>query len=121
MSNSLDPDQARHFVGPDLGPNCLQIYQQMTLVDKELKKNSHDIFQKMVVKFHRDKSKPANEDVAELVYLMSEDKIQVTYHTEDKRIASSTREFVKPHNWDEKGATYTFSQDMHQTFQVGMR
>ena len=23
MSNSLNPDQARHFVGPDLGPNCL--------------------------------------------------------------------------------------------------
>ena len=23
VSNSLDPDQARHFVGPDLGPNCL--------------------------------------------------------------------------------------------------
>ena len=24
MSNSLDPDQARQFIGPDLGPNCLQ-------------------------------------------------------------------------------------------------
>ena len=24
VSNSLDPDQARHFVGPDLCPNCLQ-------------------------------------------------------------------------------------------------
>ena len=24
VSNGLDPDQARHFVGPDLGPNCLQ-------------------------------------------------------------------------------------------------
>ena len=24
VSNSLDPDQARHFVWPDLGPNCLQ-------------------------------------------------------------------------------------------------
>ena len=24
MSNSLDPGQARQFVGPDLGPNCLQ-------------------------------------------------------------------------------------------------
>ena len=24
MSNSLDPDQYQHFVGPDLGPNCLQ-------------------------------------------------------------------------------------------------
>ena len=24
VSNSLDPDQGQHFVGPDLGPNCLQ-------------------------------------------------------------------------------------------------
>ena len=24
MSNSLDPDQDRHYVGPDLVPNCLQ-------------------------------------------------------------------------------------------------
>ena len=24
VSNSLDPDQARPSVGPDLGPNCLQ-------------------------------------------------------------------------------------------------
>ena len=24
MSKSLDPDQARHFVGSDLEPNCLQ-------------------------------------------------------------------------------------------------
>ena len=24
VSDSLDPDQARRFVGPDLGPNCLQ-------------------------------------------------------------------------------------------------
>ena len=24
VSNGLDPDQALHFVGPDLGPNCLR-------------------------------------------------------------------------------------------------
>ena len=24
VSNSLDPDKARHVVGPNLGPNCLQ-------------------------------------------------------------------------------------------------
>ena len=24
MSNGLDPDQAQHCVGPDLGTNCLQ-------------------------------------------------------------------------------------------------
>ena len=23
VSDNLDPDQAQHFVGPDLGPNCL--------------------------------------------------------------------------------------------------
>ena len=31
VSNRLDPDQTRRFVGPDLGPNCLQKYQQRTL------------------------------------------------------------------------------------------
>ena len=36
VSNSLDPDQARHYVRPDLGPNCLQRLQQTTLVVKEL-------------------------------------------------------------------------------------
>ena len=55
VSNSLDPDQAQHFVEPDLGPNCLQGlsadtkmsgwlwvqtvckgYQQTTKEDKEL-------------------------------------------------------------------------------------
>ena len=30
-ANRLDPDQAQHFVGPDLGPNCLQNYQLMTI------------------------------------------------------------------------------------------
>ena len=24
LSNSFDPDQVRHLIGPDLGPNCLQ-------------------------------------------------------------------------------------------------
>ena len=39
MSNSFDPDQAQHFVRPDLGTNCLQRlsgYQQMILGGKDL-------------------------------------------------------------------------------------
>lgn len=72
----------------------------------------------MIQKYNRNASKPAGEDVAELVYIVSEDKIQITYHTEDPRIASSTREYIKPPNWAEKGATLTFSPDMHQSFQV---
>ena len=39
-SNSLDPDQVRCFVGPDLGPNCLQRlsadYKKIPLAGKEL-------------------------------------------------------------------------------------
>ena len=38
VSNSLDPDQARHFVGPDLGANCFQRLSDddNTAVGKEL-------------------------------------------------------------------------------------
>ena len=36
MSNSLDPDQARRFVGPDLGQNCLPRLS----VDTELTNNN---------------------------------------------------------------------------------
>ena len=42
VSYSLDPDQAQHFVGPDLGPNCLQWLsavsrqQKSALAGKEL-------------------------------------------------------------------------------------
>ena len=36
-SNSLDPDQARRFVGPDLGPTCLQrLSTDNTIGGKEL-------------------------------------------------------------------------------------
>ena len=34
VPNSLDPDQVQYFVGPDLGPKCLQSYQQTTLGDR---------------------------------------------------------------------------------------
>ena len=30
VAKNLDPDQARHFVGPDLGPNCLQRLSVLT-------------------------------------------------------------------------------------------
>ena len=36
MSNSLDPDQDQHSVGPDLSPNCLQRLVANDLVVKEL-------------------------------------------------------------------------------------
>ena len=38
MENNLDPDQARHFVGPDLGQTVGKGHQQATLVGKALTK-----------------------------------------------------------------------------------
>ena len=34
VSNSLDPDQARQNVGPDLDPNCLQRLSGLSADDK---------------------------------------------------------------------------------------
>ena len=39
VSNSLDPDQDRHFVGPDLVPNCLQ---RLSADDKIHFSNEHE-------------------------------------------------------------------------------
>ena len=36
VSNSLDPDQAHNFVGPDLGPNCLQRLSVGDIAGQEL-------------------------------------------------------------------------------------
>ena len=36
MPNSLDPDQAQRFVGPDLGPTCLQRLSADKFVQNQL-------------------------------------------------------------------------------------
>ena len=74
----------------------------------------------MVEKYHRNTSKLANEDVAEMMFLVSEERVQLTYHTEDEKISASTREFQKPTNADEKGATIQWHPENHITFQVIM-
>ena len=38
VSYSLDPDQARHFVGPDLDPNCLQQMTKVTTSSQRVNK-----------------------------------------------------------------------------------
>ncbi|XP_002741356.1 dynein regulatory complex subunit 7-like [Saccoglossus kowalevskii] len=73
---------------------------------------------KIVDRFHRNKAKPANDDVAELIFMMSEDRIQLMFHHEDTKISASTREFLKPPNANDKGSVLTMSPDMTSTFQV---
>ena len=72
----------------------------------------------MVEKYCRNPNCPPNDDIAELIFNVQEEKMSITYHTEDDKISSSTREYIKPPNLDEKGATVQWQQENHTTFQV---
>ncbi|XP_033625449.1 dynein regulatory complex subunit 7-like [Asterias rubens] len=73
---------------------------------------------KIVDRFHRNTAKSASEDVAELVFLIAEDRIQLTFHHQDDKITASTRDFIKPPNASDKGTILQFSPDITSTFQV---
>ncbi|XP_031606055.1 dynein regulatory complex subunit 7 isoform X1 [Oreochromis aureus] len=74
---------------------------------------------KVVERFHRNCSKPANEDVAERVFLISEKLIELTYHLTEDRLIPSKISFIKPLD-SEKGSAQEFSLDMISTFQVDL-
>ena len=71
-------------------------------------------------RFRRNESKLANDDVAERMFLVSEERITLTFHLEDKRVTASTREFIRPPHTSEKGGVLTMTPDMTSTFQVCM-
>ena len=49
VSNSLDPDPARHVVGPDQGPNCCRSYQHMILAGRVDKVNDNTCYNERCV------------------------------------------------------------------------
>ncbi|XP_041859313.1 dynein regulatory complex subunit 7 isoform X2 [Melanotaenia boesemani] len=67
---------------------------------------------KVVERFSRNKSKPANEDVAERVFLVPQGRFELTYHLMDHRFIPSKRSFVEP------APGHQFTQDLVTTFQV---
>ena len=64
VSNSLEPDQARHYVGPDLGLNCID-YQQTTKVATDWKEllsfKNYFIFFSRHIKTQQQKPVPQRE------------------------------------------------------------
>lgn len=74
--------------------------------------------QKVVERFHRNRSKPASEDVAERVFLLAERRVEVTYHLEDDRYIPSKRKFNKPRKLMETMKVEDFTADMVSGFQV---
>lgn len=99
------------------------MYHRQVTFGKRIKKfgpqdaNARPIL-KIVERFHRNKSKEANEDIAERVFLVSDERINLTFHLEDHRVTASTREFIRPPHPSEKGGTLTMTPDMTTTFQV---
>ncbi|NXN23966.1 DRC7 protein, partial [Nycticryphes semicollaris] len=69
--------------------------------------------------FHRNPEKPADEDVAERIFLITEDMIQLTYHLKDKFITASKKDFFKVAEGDRKGNETVMSPEMCITYQAG--
>ncbi|XP_060929995.1 dynein regulatory complex subunit 7 [Limanda limanda] len=74
----------------------------------------------VVERFHRNCSKPANEDVAERIFLLAERRIEVTYHLDADTFIPSNRSFIKPREATEQKKAEDFTQDMVSSFMVGL-
>ncbi|XP_006641383.1 dynein regulatory complex subunit 7 [Lepisosteus oculatus] len=74
---------------------------------------------KITERYHRNRDRKASEDVAERVFLIAEQRIQLTYHREDDCIIPSWREFVKPRvTGDKHDQRMVFTPDMVTAYQV---
>ncbi|XP_067406158.1 dynein regulatory complex subunit 7 isoform X2 [Emydura macquarii macquarii] len=69
--------------------------------------------------FHRNPEKPADEDVAERIFMVLEERIMLTYHCKDDYITASKKEFIKRKDVDNKGNKIIMTSDMCISYQVG--
>ncbi|KAM6195466.1 dynein regulatory complex subunit 7 [Sarcoramphus papa] len=69
--------------------------------------------------FHRNLEKPADEDVAERIFLITEETIHLTYHLKDKYITAAKKDFFKAAERDRKGNEIIMTPEMCITYQAG--
>ncbi|KAH0619461.1 hypothetical protein JD844_000109 [Phrynosoma platyrhinos] len=74
---------------------------------------------KITERFHRNPSKLADEDVAERIFSISEEKIYLTYHRKKNYITPSKREFNKRSDVDNTGNKIVMTPDMCNSYQAG--
>ena len=60
----------------------------------------------------------ADEDIAELIFHIGEERILVTYHRDENRIAPSYREFTKSGQTDDKTSEPILGPEHVTSFQV---
>ncbi|XP_062930043.1 dynein regulatory complex subunit 7 isoform X1 [Mobula hypostoma] len=80
--------------------------------------SSYRTILKITERFARNRKKLAYEDVAEQIFLITAEHIQVTYHREDDRITSVKREFILPPNLIEKDDEEVNMDQIVMTFEV---
>ncbi|XP_003792627.1 dynein regulatory complex subunit 7 isoform X1 [Otolemur garnettii] len=89
---------------------------------KKISQNSADSNPRPMVKiterFSRNPEKPADEDVAEHVFVIGEDRIQLRYHCREDHITASKREFLQRTEVDSKGNKIIMTPDMCISFEV---
>ncbi|XP_075289734.1 dynein regulatory complex subunit 7 isoform X3 [Opisthocomus hoazin] len=68
--------------------------------------------------FHRNLEKPADEDVAERIFLITEEMIHLTYHLKDKYITAS-KDLFKVAEMNRKGNKMIMTPEMCITYQAG--
>nr|XP_020020157.1 dynein regulatory complex subunit 7 [Castor canadensis] len=73
---------------------------------------------KITEQFNRNRAKPADEDVAERVFLIPEERIQLRYHCRDDHITANKREFLRRTEVDSKGNKIIMTPDMCISFEV---
>ncbi|XP_034644562.1 dynein regulatory complex subunit 7 isoform X2 [Trachemys scripta elegans] len=89
---------------------------QKLLVNTE--SNARPILQ-IKEQFHRNPEKPADEDVAERIFMILEERIMLTYHCKDDYITASKKEFIKRKDVDNKGNKIIMTSDMCISYRVG--
>ncbi|XP_049720426.1 dynein regulatory complex subunit 7 isoform X1 [Elephas maximus indicus] len=73
---------------------------------------------KITERFCRNPAKPADEDVAERVFLIADERIQLCYHCRNDHITASKREFLRRTEVDSKGNKIIMTPDMCVSFEV---
>ncbi|KAM6057638.1 dynein regulatory complex subunit 7 isoform 2-T2 [Chlamydotis macqueenii] len=69
--------------------------------------------------FHRNPEKPADEDVAERIFLITEEMIHLTYHLKDRYITASKKDFFEVAEGDRKRNEVVMTPEMCITYQAG--
>ncbi|CAI5781901.1 Coiled-coil domain-containing protein 135 [Podarcis lilfordi] len=74
---------------------------------------------KITERFHRNPEKPADEDVAERIFSIVEEKIFLTYHCKENYITPSKRDFNKRADVDSMGNKIIMTPEMCISYQAG--